>query len=145
MQDLDKMGIFYLGDIVNRSTGKPTDERLFYESKNFTTHAVCLGMTGSGKTGLGIALLEEAGIDQLPAIIIDPKGDMSNLLLTFPDLTSEEFRPWIDDLEASKKGLTPDAYAAQIAQNWKEGLANSGESTERIRKLKSSVDMVIYT
>ena len=71
------------------------------------THAVCVGMTGSGKTGLCIGLLEEAAIDGIPALIIDPKGDLANLLLTFPRLDSQDFAPWINEDDARKKGLSP--------------------------------------
>jgi hypothetical protein len=145
MQDYEKLGVFYLGKTVNPKDGEPTDDVLLYESKNLTTHAVCLGMTGSGKTGLGIATLEEAAIDKIPAIIIDPKGDLSNLLLTFPHLSPEEFLPWIDEAEAERKGQTPKAYATTVAKNWKDGLAKWGEDGKRIQNLRSSADMVIYT
>lgn len=127
METIEKSGAFYLGKLEN---GKP----LLYDSKNFTTHAICLGMTGSGKTGLGISILEEAGLDKIPAIIIDPKGDLTNLLLTFPHLSAEEFRPWVDEGDAK-----------QVAKTWKEGLASSFEAPERISRLKDSVDMTIYT
>lgn len=145
MQDFEKIGVFYLGQMLNPSNGKQTEELLLYPSKNLTTHAVCLGMTGSGKTGLCISLLEEAALDKIPAIIIDPKGDVSNLLLMFPELRPEEFRPWIDEHEAERKNLTPDAYAAEVAKTWREGLTNSGETPERIQKLQESVEMTIYT
>jgi hypothetical protein len=145
MIDFEKATSFYLGKIINPATEKTTDNLLLYESKNLTTHAVCVGMTGSGKTGLGIALLEEAGLDKIPAIIIDPKGDLTNLLLTFPNLTADEFLPWIDFSEAEKKSLTPEEYAESIAETWKEGLLASFEDGLRIKKLKDSVEMVIYT
>lgn len=137
MQDFEKLGLFYLG--------KSTDELLLYESKNLTTHAVCVGMTGSGKTGLGIALLEEAGIDKIPAIIIDPKGDLTNLLLTFPHLSPEEFLPWVDEAEAEKKGVPLTDYAHSVADTWKKGLNEWGEGAERIQKLRNTVEMAIYT
>ncbi|MBA3602292.1 MAG: ATP-binding protein [Parachlamydiaceae bacterium] len=145
MEDFEKTGIFYLGQNINPSNGKKSDELLLYASKNLTTHAVCLGMTGSGKTGLCITLLEEAGLDKIPAIIIDPKGDVSNLLLLFPELSAEQFRPWIDEQEAERKGITPDAYAAEVAKTWKEGLASSREKPERIKNLQEAIEMVIYT
>src|SRR4029434_558320 len=107
MQDYEKLGVFYLG--------RTEDGPLLYESKHLVTHAVCVGMTGSGKTGLCLNLLEEAAIDGIPAIVIDPKGDLSNLLLTFPDLKPEDFRPWINEDDARQKGVAPDAYAAQQA------------------------------
>ena len=92
MQDFERLGVFYLGRQYDLAASKPTDELLLYDSKDLTTHAVCVGMTGSGKTGLCLALLEEAAIDGIPAIIIDPKGDLGNLLLTFPELRPEDFR-----------------------------------------------------
>lgn len=145
MQDFEKLGVFYLGKIVDPSKGTVGNELLLYESKNLTTHAVCVGMTGSGKTGLGIALLEEAAIDKIPAIIIDPKGDLSNLLLTFPNLSPEEFKPWIDLAEAERKGMDADEYAQYISKTWKEGLAAWGEDAQRIKNFRDSVDLAIYT
>ncbi len=145
MQDFEKLGLFYLGKRVNPSTGKLEDDLLLYESKDLTTHAVCVGMTGSGKTGLGITLLEEAAIDKIPAIIIDPKGDLSNLLLTFPNLSPEEFKPWIDEAEAERKGMDPNQYSEYIADTWKKGLAAWGESADRIKNFRNSVDLAIYT
>lgn len=145
MQDFEKLGMFYLGKVVNQSTGKPGKDLLLYESKNFTTHAVCVGMTGSGKTGLGITILEEAALDKIPAIIIDPKGDLSNLLLTFPDLSPEEFKPWVDVAEAERKGMNVEEYSKFIAKTWKEGLAAWGEDVERIKNFRNSVDLTIYT
>lgn len=143
--DIDKAGSFYLGKIVDPVTSKVTDNLMFYDSKNLTTHAVCVGMTGSGKTGLGITVLEEAALNKIPAIIIDPKGDLTNLELTFPDLLAEEFLPWIDISEAEKKGMTNQKYAESIATTWKEGLAGSNEDGSRIKKLKESVEIEIYT
>src|SRR5262245_8808434 len=96
MQDYEKLGVFYLGKEFDLSSSQPTDHLLLYESKDLTTHAVCVGMTGSGKTGLCLSLLEEAAIDGIPVIAIDPKGDISNLLLTFPELKPADFQPWID-------------------------------------------------
>lgn len=145
MEDFEKIGVFYLGQIIDPKTGKDAKDLLLYDSKNLTTHAVCLGMTGSGKTGLGITILEEAGLDKIPAIIIDPKGDVSNLVLTFPDLSGKDFLPWIDEQEAERKGETPKAFADETADAWKKGLASSGESAQRIKKLQDSVEMVIYT
>lgn len=145
MKDFEKLGLFYLGKVIDPSTGKPGDELLLYDSKNFTTHAVCVGMTGSGKTGLGITILEEGAIDKIPAIIIDPKGDLSNLLLTFPNLSPQEFKPWIDVDEAQKKGMNADEYAEKMAKTWRDGLAAWGESVERIKTFRDSVDLAIYT
>lgn len=145
MQDFEKLGVFYLGKIYNPVKKKTTDDLLLYDSKDLTTHAVCLGMTGSGKTGLGIALLEEAAIDKIPAIIIDPKGDLGDLLLTFPRLSPQDFEPWVDEGEAERKGMDKSTYAQFVAKTWKDGLAEWDEDSQRIQKLKDSVEMVIYT
>src|SRR6476469_7047836 len=112
MQDFEKLGAFYLGRPFDLEQKKAKERLLLYDSKDLVTHAVCVGMTGSGKTGLCIALLEEAAIDSIPAIIIDPKGDLSNLLLTFPNLAPEDFQPWIDPAEATRQGATPQQLAA---------------------------------
>ncbi|MGD9900633.1 MAG: ATP-binding protein, partial [Calditrichaceae bacterium] len=145
MENYEKLGSFYLGKKYDSQQKKITDELVLYDSKDLTTHAVSLGMTGSGKTGLCISLLEEAAIDSIPAIIIDPKGDMTNLLLTFPDLLPENFRPWIDESEAARKGLSPEKFAEKQAELWKNGLAGWGEDGERIQRLKNSADYSIYT
>lgn len=145
MQDFEKQGVFYLGKILETGKKHGDPQLLLYDSKNLTTHAVCLGMTGSGKTGLGIVLLEEAALDGIPSIIIDPKGDLGNLLLTFPQLSPDEFLPWIDKAEAERRGISPEQYAADTAKTWADGLAKSGEGPERIQKLRNAVDMVIYT
>src|SRR5207344_945125 len=118
MEDYEKLGAFYLGRPYDLKTKKAKDGILLYDSKDLVTHAVCVGMTGSGKTGLCIALLEEAAIDGIPAIIIDPKGDLSNLLLTFPDLKPEDFAPWVNEEDAQKKNLSTEGYAAQQAELW---------------------------
>ena len=145
MGDFEKLGIFYLGRPFDLEANKPREGLVLYDSKDLVTHAVCVGMTGSGKTGLGIALLEEAAIDNVPAIIIDPKGDLSNLLLTFPELRGSDLRPWINEEDAAKAGLTPEDYAANQAESWKNGLMEWGQSLERIERLKSAADFVIYT
>jgi len=93
MQDYEKLGVFYLGREYDAAKGALLDDLILYDSKDLTTHAVCVGMTGSGKTGLCLALLEEAAIDGIPAICIDPKGDLANLLLTFPAMAPSDFRP----------------------------------------------------
>ena len=102
-------------------------------------------MTGSGKTGLGIDLIEEAAIDGIPAIVIDPKGDMGNLLLTFPELSGASFRPWVDEGEAARKQLSPDAYAEKTAATWKSGIESWGQDAARITRLREAVDFAIYT
>lgn len=126
MNDFEKLGVFYLG--------KTKDGLLLYDSKDLVTHAVCVGMTGSGKTGLCVTLLEEAAIDGIPAIMIDPKGDLSNLLLTFPNLAPEDFKPWVEERDP-----------AQEANTWKEGLAKWGQDGERIKRLRDAADFRIYT
>jgi len=145
MQDFEKLGLFYLGREFDLETQKPSDTPILYESRDLVTHAVCVGMTGSGKTGLCLGLLEEAAIDGVPVIAIDPKGDLSNLLLTFPDLSPQEFRPWIDEEEARRAGQTPDAFAEQQASLWKEGLAKSGQDAARIKRLRDAAEFAIYT
>src|ERR687884_199138 len=105
MQDFEKLGVFYLGRAFDHERKRPTDELVLYDSKDLVTHAVCVGMTGSGKTGLCVAILEEAAIDGIPAIVIDPKGDLTNLLLTFPDLSADEFAPWVNADDARAQGL----------------------------------------
>jgi Helicase HerA, central domain len=141
----EKLGVFYLGRSYDLATRASSDVPVLYDSRDLVTHAVCVGMTGSGKTGLCLALLEEAALDGIPAIIVDPKGDLGNLLLTFPELRGEDFKPWINAEEAQRKGLDVGAYAEQQAEMWRQGLAAWGEKPERIRALRDKVDMVIYT
>ena len=145
MQIFEKLGLFYIGKEYDPRAKELTESLVLYDSKDLVTHGVCVGMTGSGKTGLCISLLEEAAIDNIPAIIIDPKGDLGNLLLTFPELEGEDFLPWVNPDEAHKKELSLEVYADQQANLWKNGLADWGQDSERIRRFKSSVDMAIYT
>lgn len=145
MQDFEKLGAFYLGRRRDLQHDSTTNEAVLYDAKDLTTHAVCVGMTGSGKTGLCISLLEEAAIDRVPVIAIDPKGDLGNLLLTFPNLSSADFAPWVDPAQAMRHGQTPAEFATATAKLWKNGLANWGQSGERIRRLKDSADFRIYT
>ncbi len=141
----EKRGSFYLGKHLDPASGELRDDRLDYDAKDLTTHAVCVGMTGSGKTGLCVSLLEEAALDGIPALVIDPKGDIGNMLLTFPELRTEDFRPWIDEQAAARKGKTPDEFAADRASLWRTGLADWGQSGERIAALRDTVDLSIYT
>ncbi len=120
-------------------------EPLVYDSADFTTHGVIVGMTGSGKTGLGITILEEALLNGIPCLIIDPKGDMGNLLLNFPDFAPSDFRPWVDEAEANRQGVTPEQLAADAATSWKEGLAGSGITPDRLTALRNGTEMTIYT
>src|SRR6058998_3489815 len=145
MQDFEKLGVFYLGRAYDLAKKTRKDDLLLYDSRDLVTHAVCVGMTGSGKTGLCLSLIEEAAIDGVPTIAIDPKGDLSNLLLTFPKLAPEDFRPWIDEDEARRAGVTPDAFAAQQAETWKKGLADWGQDGARIERLRAAADFAIYT
>lgn len=139
MTDFEKLGQFYLGK------HKDSSQILLYDSKDLVTHAVCVGMTGSGKTGLCIGLLEEAAIDSIPAIIIDPKGDLGNLLLNFPTLEPREFAPWVNADEARNKGLDVPAFAAQQAELWKKGLAGWDQDGARIQRLRDAAEFTIYT
>ena len=145
MHDFEKLGQFYLGKEYDLGAGERTDSLLLYDSKDLCTHAVVVGMTGSGKTGLCIGLLEEAGMDRIPAIVIDPKGDISNLLLTFPNLTPEEFRPWIDESQASRENMSPEEFATHEAEKWKKGIESWGQGADRIRSFRDKVDLRIYT
>ena len=143
--DFEKLGVFYLGRPYDLAAKKAKPGWLLYDSKDLVTHAVCVGMTGSGKTGLCVGLLEEAAIDGIPAIVIDPKGDLANLLLTFPQLRGEDFAPWINEDDARKKGLAPADYAAQQAALWEKGLGEWGQRAARIQTLRDAADFAIYT
>jgi phage host-nuclease inhibitor protein Gam len=141
----EKLGVFYLGRPYDLARGEAAATPVLYDSRDLVTHAVCVGMTGSGKTGLLIALLEEAAIDKVPALVIDPKGDLANILLTFPDLKPEDFAPWVDPDAAARQGLTVDQLAAKEAETWKTGLARWDEGAERIARLREAADFAIYT
>ncbi|MBN8730739.1 MAG: ATP-binding protein [Acidobacteria bacterium] len=143
--DFEKLGVFYLGRHYDLDTRQQKPEPLLYDSRDLVTHAVCVGMTGSGKTGLCISLLEEAAIDGIPALIIDPKGDLSNLLLTFPDLRPEDFAPWVNLDDAARKGIPAADFPRQQAELWASGLAKWGQSGERIRMLRNAAEFAIYT
>jgi hypothetical protein len=145
MIDFEKLGFFYLGRPHDLAAAVTAPEPLLYDSRDLVTHGVCVGMTGSGKTGLCISVIEEAAIDGIPVIAIDPKGDLGNLLLTFPRLAPEDFRPWVDEDEARRAGVTPEAYAAVQAKTWSQGLAEWGQDGARIERLRNSADFVIYT
>ena len=141
----EKLGAFYLGKRIAPGAESPTEDLVLYDAKDLTTHALCVGMTGSGKTGLCVSLLEEAAIDGIPSLVIDPKGDLGNLLLTFPDLSAASFAPWVDPAEATRKGLTTDVFAEKTAELWKSGLAEWGQDGARIQRLRDAADFAIYT
>ena len=145
MNDYEKLGAFYLGKDYDLDKGKLQETLVLYDSKDLTTHGVIIGMTGSGKTGLGIALIEEALIDKIPVIAVDPKGDLPNLLLSFPQLRAEDFRPWVNEQDAALEGLTPDEFAAEQAKTWREGLARWGQEPGRIARFQDSADFSVYT
>lgn len=140
--DYENLKLFYIG---KEKTNGQNFAPLVYKNKDLTTHAAIIGMTGSGKTGLGISLLEEAAIDNIPSIIIDPKGDMGNLLLTFPSLQGSDFEPWIEEQDAVNNGLSVTELALKTAQTWKNGIEADFQNQERIQKLKDSADFTIYT
>ncbi len=144
MEEFEKPGQFYLGRKYELAK-KEADGVLLYDSQDLVTHGVCVGMTGSGKTGLCVGLLEEAAIDGIPSLIIDPKGDMTNLLLTFPQLRPEDFEPWVSQEEATRKGLSAEEFAKEQADMWKNGLADWGQDPDRIARLKDAADFAIYT
>jgi len=139
----EKLGLFYLGKDIDKHTLEATDALTLLKNKNFTTHAAIIGMTGSGKTGLGIGIIEEAAIDNIPAIIIDPKGDMGDLCLTSPDFSPETFEPWVKD-EAEAKGEDSRSYAQKIASIWKEGIESWDQESERVARF-AAVEKRIYT
>jgi hypothetical protein len=136
---------YYLGKIFDTKTNAPTSEQVLLDPSNLTTHAVVTGMTGSGKTGLCIGLLEEAALQGIPAIIIDPKGDLTNLLLHFPDLLPTDFQPWIDPEVARQSGKTVEQSALETAEKWKKGLAGSGLGPEQLKALGDTTDFTIFT
>ena len=143
--DYEKLGVFYLGREYDAAQAQTTATPVLYDSRDLTTHAVCVGMTGSGKTGLCLAMIEEAAIDGIPAICIDPKGDIGNLLLRFPGLSAAEFAPWVDAGEAARHGQSVEQYAATVADGWKKGLAEWDQTPERIARLRDAADVAIYT
>jgi hypothetical protein len=145
MSEYEKLGAFYLGKEYDMASRKRREGLLLYDSKDLTTHGVIIGMTGSGKTGLGIALLEEALIDNIPIIAIDPKGDLTNLVLNFPQLQAQDLRPWVNEQDALNAGLTPEQFAAKQADLWRKGLGGWGQDPARIARLKDAADFAVYT
>lgn len=143
MSDTSKQ--FYLGKVYNPSKDQLTDQPVFYEPSDLTTHGIVTGMTGSGKTGLCIGLLEEAAMQGYPAIIVDPKGDLTNLVLHFPELKPSDFQPWIDPEVARREQKSPAALAEETAGRWKKGLAEWGLGTEQLKRLSEAAHYTIYT
>lgn len=143
--DFEQLGVFYLGREVDPETMRSTEQPLLYDSSDLTTHAVIVGMTGSGKTGLGVSLIEEAAIDGIPVLAIDPKGDLGNLALTFPALRPADFEPWVDPRDAERQGLSVSEYAAQQAAQWREGLAAWGQDPARIQRFRDAAEVSVYT
>jgi len=145
MPDFEKLGLFYLGRRYDMAKKKLLEDLLMYDSRDLVTHGVCVGMTGSGKTGLCLSLLEEAAIDNIPALVIDPKGDMTNLLLTFPELRSQDFLPWINSDDAARAGLSPEKFAENQSELWRKGLGQWGQDGARVQRLKNAADFTIFT
>ncbi|MDH4067061.1 MAG: ATP-binding protein, partial [Acidobacteriota bacterium] len=143
--EYEKLGLFYVGRQVDPGTRARTEAPVLYESADLVTHAVIVGMTGSGKTGLGIGMIEEAAIDGVPVLAIDPKGDLANLLLTFPGLSGAEFAPWVNQDEARAAGQTPEAYGEAEAARWARGLEEWGQDGARIARLRAAADFALYT
>lgn len=141
----ERLGYFYLGRVLDLRTRKASGEAFLYDSRDLTTHAVILGMTGSGKTGLGIALLEEAALDGVPALILDPKGDLSNLMLAFPELAPEQFFPFVREEEAARKNLPREKLAEEVAARWREGLLAWDQDGERVRRYRESARPLLVT
>ena len=145
MDGIEGLGSFYLRKPYDADKKALGDGYVLYDSKDLTTHAVCVGMTGSGKTGLCVGVIEEAALDGVPSIVIDPKGDLADLMLTFPALRPEDFRPWINEDDAAKAGVSPDDYATSQAALWSKGLADWGQDGARIQRLRDAADFAIYT
>ena len=144
-KDYEKLGVFYLGRTIDPVSGQTTPAPLLYDAKDLTTHGMVVGMTGSGKTGLCLSLLEDAAIDGIPALVIDPKGDIANLLLTFPNLRAEDFEPWVEPAEAVRQGVTTAEFAKREAIKWREGLAKWDQEPERIQMFRDAVELALYT
>ena len=144
--DIEQPACFYLGREYDLSTRTvQPDKYVMYDARDLTTHGVVVGMTGSGKTGLCISLLEEAAIDGIPCVIIDPKGDLTNLLLQFPDLSAGQLAEWVNEEDAQQKGLSVLDYAEQVAVRWRQGLSDTAQTPERIARLKASSEWRVYT
>jgi hypothetical protein len=142
---IETNGKYYLGRIFDPQQVKTTDQPVLYEPADLTTHAVVVGMTGSGKTGLCIDLLEEAALNHIPALMIDPKGDITNTLLHFPNLLPQDFQPWVNPDQARRAGKSLEQAAAEAAQLWKQGLSDWGIDPSRLLTLANSAQFAIFT
>ena len=145
LQLVEQLDTFFLGKEIDLETQALSSTPFFYKNKYLTTHAAIIGMTGSGKTGLGIGLIEEAAMDNIPVIVIDPKGDMGNLMLAFPELRPEDFLPWVDPSEAEARGITPYELSKKTASLWRKGLKEWGQGPSRISRFLSKAERRIYT
>jgi hypothetical protein len=143
--DIEQPACFYLGREYDLARQTVLDKPVMYDARDLTTHGVVVGMTGSGKTGLCINLLEEAAIDGIPCILIDPKGDLTNLLLQFPDLAPADFERWLNPEDARQRGVTLEEHGRQLSEEWRKGLAEWGQAPERIARLRDSSEWRIYT
>jgi hypothetical protein len=138
-------GNLYLGANIDAAEHKRLDEPVLYPAGQLTTHGVIVGMTGSGKTGLAMVLLEEALLSGVPVLVLDPKGDMGNLLLTFPDLDGPSFAPWVPESDVQRSGKSRDELGAEVATQWRDGLAGWSIDGARIRALRERAGITIYT
>lgn len=138
-------GKFFLGKEVSLKDNELTDQDYLYKSDHLTTHGIVFGMTGSGKTGLCIDLLEEAVAEDIPMILIDPKGDLTNLDLIFPEFSGEDFQPWVSPADAAKKGRSVEDFAKDMAEKWKTGLESWGIQKEQVENIKNKADVRIFT
>jgi len=138
-------GKLFLGFKVDRDTMKTTEEKYLLKPSHLTTHGVIIGMTGSGKTGAAIVLIEELLLRGIPVLAIDPKGDLANLALRFPSLSPEDFKEWIDPAAAASKGMSLDEYARKVAEMWRKGLEGSGITPERLRELSEKSEVLVLT
>ena len=145
MSASDEKGRLYLGREYDLKKGQVADTPVLSDGRHLTTHCIILGMTGSGKTGLGVIMLEEVLLQGVPVLILDPKGDIGNLLLHFPELKPEDFQPWVDPDEARREGTTVEDLAANISSVWRKGLKEWDIEPDRIERVRTAVDYAVYS